>query len=140
MALSRPWSGRVAPPRALARTRGPLEVIRRGYTRADGSTVTGPSLSSLVAEADPAVDAELKTDLDATVAALDELVSAAEGGMAYDMMLAPGNSEGEALITAAVDGLVKQTQAIERAVTALGVSGLAFEGSDSLDNPTAVFQ
>ena len=119
---------------------GIRNVYLGSYTRADGSTVTGPSLSSLVAEADPAVDAELKTDLDATVAALDELVSAAEGGMAYDMMLAPGNSEGEALITAAVDGLVKQTQAIERAVTALGVSGLAFEGSDSLDNPTAVFQ
>lgn len=119
---------------------GIRNVYLGSYTRADGSTVTGPSLSSLVAEADPAVDAELKTDLDATVAALDELVSAAEGGMAYDMMLAPGNSEGEALITAAVDGLVKQTQAIERAVTALGVSGIAFEGSDSLDNPTAVFQ
>ena len=119
---------------------GIRNVYLGSYTRADGSTVTGPSLSELVAEADPAVDAELKTDLDATVAALDELVSAAEGGMAYDMMLAPGNAEGEALITAAVDGLVKQTQAIERAVTALGVSGLAFEGSDSLDNPTAVFQ
>ena len=119
---------------------GIRNVYLGSYTRADGSTVTGPSLSSLVAEADPAVDAELKADLDATVAALDELVSAAEGGMAYDMMLAPGNSEGEALITAAVDGLVKQTQAIERAVTALGVSGIAFEGSDSLDNPTAVFQ
>ena len=119
---------------------GIRNVYLGSYTRIDGSTVTGPSLSELVAEADPAVDAELKTDLDATVAALDELVSAAEGGMAYDMMLAPGNTEGEALITAAVDGLVKQTQAIERAVTALGVSGLAFEGSDSLDNPTAVFQ
>ena len=119
---------------------GIRNVYLGSYTRTDGSTVTGPSLSSLVAAADPAVDAELTADLDATVAALDELVSAAEGGMAYDMMLAPGNAEGEALITAAVDGLVKQTQAIERAVTALGVSGLAFEGSDSLDNPTAVFQ
>ncbi|GGH50012.1 peptidase [Frigidibacter albus] len=119
---------------------GIRNVYLGSYTRVDGSTVTGPSLSSLVAAADPAVDAELKADLDATVARLDELVKAAEGGMAYDMMLAPGNAEGEALITAAVDGLVKQTQAIERAVTVLGVSGLAFEGSDSLDNPTAVFQ
>jgi len=119
---------------------GIRNVYLGSYTRIDGSTVTGPSLSSLVAEADPAVDAEMKADLDATVAALDDLVKAAEDGMAYDMMLAPGNAEGEALITAAVDGLVKQTQAIERAVTALGVSGLAFEGSDSLDNPTAVFQ
>ncbi|AMY67821.1 imelysin family protein [Frigidibacter mobilis] len=119
---------------------GIRNVYLGSYTRIDGSTVSGPSLSALVAAADPAVDAELKTDLDATVAALDELVKAAEGGMAYDMMLAPGNAEGEALITAAVGGLVKQTQAIERAVTALGVSGITFEGSDSLDNPSAVFQ
>lgn len=119
---------------------GIRNVYLGSYTRVDGSTVSGPSLSALVAAADPAVDAELKADLDASVAALDEIVKAAEAGMAYDMMLAPGNAEGEALITAAVDGLVKQTQAIERAVTALGVSGIAFEGSDSLDNPTAVFQ
>ena len=30
--------------------------------------------------------------------------------------------------------------AIERAVTALGLSQIAFEGSDSLDAPDAVFQ
>ncbi|WP_126978314.1 imelysin family protein [Frigidibacter oleivorans] len=119
---------------------GIRNVYLGSYTRTDGSTVSGPSVSELVAEADPAVDAELKAKLDHTVAALQALVDAAEGGMAYDMMLAPGNAEGEALITAAVDGLVDQTSSIERAVTALGVSDIAFEGSDSLDNPTAVFQ
>jgi putative iron-regulated protein len=55
-------------------------------------------------------------------------------------MLAPGNTEGEALITAAIDALVTQTASIDRAVTALGLSQISFEGSDSLDNPGAVFQ
>ena len=110
------------------------------YTRTDGSEVTGPSLSELVAEADPAVDEALKADLDATMTALTELRDTAEAGTAYDQMLAPGNAEGEAIITAAVDALVAQTQEIERAVAALGLNSIEFEGSDSLDNPDAVFE
>nr|WP_232816641.1 imelysin family protein [Paracoccus zhejiangensis] len=110
------------------------------YERVDGSTVRGPSLSELVAAADPAVDTQLKTELDASVAALDGLREAAKGGMAYDQMLAPGNAEGEKLIMAAVDSLITQTRSIERAVTALGLADLSLEGSDSLDNPEAVFQ
>ena len=110
------------------------------YTRVDGTLVSGPSLSGLVAAADPAVDARLKAELDASVAALGAVKTAAEGGLAYDMMLAPGNAEGEALILGAVDALVTQTASIERAVAALGLSKVSFEGSESLDNPGAVFQ
>lgn len=55
-------------------------------------------------------------------------------------MLAAGNAEGEALILAAVGALVAQTASIDRAVTALGLSKVSFEGSDSLDNPGAIFQ
>jgi putative iron-regulated protein len=110
------------------------------YTRIDGSVIEGPSLSDLVAAADPAVDTQLKAELDASVAALGAVKTAAEGGMAYDQMIAPGNPEGEALLTAAIDALVAQTASIDRAVTALGLSKISFEGSDSLDNPNAVFQ
>ncbi len=110
------------------------------YTRTDGTEVTGASLSELVAEKDASVDETLKTDLDATMAALGKLRDTAEAGTAYDQMLAPGNTEGEAIITAAVDALVKQTQGIERAVATLGLNSIEFEGSDSLDNPDAVFQ
>ena len=41
---------------------------------------------------------------------------------------------------AGVNGLIDQTKTIERVVTALGLDGIEFEGSDSLDNPSAVFQ
>ncbi len=110
------------------------------YTRADGTMLSGPSLSELVASADPAVDGQLRGELDASVAALGAIKAAAEGGLAYDQMLAAGNAEGETLIMTAVDALVTQTASIERAVTALGLTGVAFEGSDSLDSPEAVFQ
>ena len=58
----------------------------------------GPSLSDLVAAADPAVDTQLNAELDASVAALGAIKTAAESGLAYDQMLAAGNAEGEALI------------------------------------------
>ena len=63
-----------------------------------------------------------------------------KAGFAYDQMLAPGDKTGEALIMGGVDALVTQTASIERAVTALGLGEVAFEGSDSLDSPDAVFQ
>jgi putative iron-regulated protein len=110
------------------------------YQRADGSVVEGPSLSALVAAADPAVDKRLRAELDAGVAALGAVKAAADGGMSYDMMLDPANEEGKALLQAAIDALVTQTRSIERAVEALKLDGIAFEGSDSLDNPNAVFQ
>jgi putative iron-regulated protein len=109
------------------------------YVRVDGTVVSGPSLSDLMAATDAAVDTQLRAELDASVAALAALKTAAEGGMAYDQMLAVGNAQGEALIMDAVAALVTQTASINRAVTALGV-GASIAGSDSLDNPGAVFQ
>lgn len=119
---------------------GIRNVYIGSYTSADGRVTSGPSLSDMVKAADPAVDAELRGKLDASVAAAQGLVDAGLGGMAYDMMLAPGNKQGEALIMTLVDGLVSQTKSIERAVGLLGLDAVAFEGSDSLDNPDAVFQ
>ena len=119
---------------------GIRNVYLGSYTRPDGSVVSGPSLSELVAAKDGAVDTQLKAELDASVAALQAIKTAAEGGFAYDQMLAAGNKDGEALIMGAVNALVTQTASIERAVTALGLTATGFEGSDSLDNPDAVFQ
>lgn len=110
------------------------------YTRVDGSVLQGPSLADLVAAADPAVDTQLKAELDASVTALKAVKDAGDAGKTYDMLIAPGNAEGEALIMGAVNALVTQTASINRAVTALGLSKVEFEGSQSLDNPNAVFQ
>ncbi|MGB4827202.1 MAG: hypothetical protein WBP18_07985 [Paracoccaceae bacterium] len=82
----------------------------------------------------------LRADLDASVAALHAIDAATEYGLDHDMMLAPGNAQGEALNIGAVDGLVAQAKSIERAVAVPGLSKIAFEGSDSLDAPSAVFQ
>lgn len=119
---------------------GVQNVYLGRYARPDGSAIEGPSLSGLVARADPALDAEMRARLETTMAALGAIKAATETGFAYDMMLERGNADGEALVMAAVNGLIDQTRTIERIVTGLGLDMIAFEGSDSLDNPAAVFQ
>jgi putative iron-regulated protein len=82
----------------------------------------------------------MKTKLDATLAAFEAMKARAEGGEAYDQMIGEGNDEGNAVVQAAVDALVDQTASIERVVKVLELDDIAFEGSDSLDNPGAVFE
>jgi putative iron-regulated protein len=102
--------------------------------------MTGPSLSDLVAAKDAALDAEVKAKLDATLAAMNALAERAEGGEAYDQMIGEGNAEGNAIVQAAIDGLIDQTRSIERVIASLDLGAITLEGSDSLDNPDAVFQ
>jgi putative iron-regulated protein len=120
---------------------GLANVYLGRYERVDGGVVEGASLSDLARAADPALDDEMRARLDATLAAMQAIRDAAESGeMAYDQMLAEDNPKGNAMIQAAVDALLLQTKAIERIVAALDLGPLAFEGSDSLDDPEAVFQ
>lgn len=118
---------------------GIQSVYLGSYTRVDGSVVEGPSLSDLVAATDADLDAEMQMKLSAAVMALGRIKTAAEAGFTYDMMLERGNEAGEALIMGGVNGLIDQTRSIERVVAALGTS-IEIEGSDSLDNPEAVFE
>ncbi len=110
------------------------------YQRTDGSWVTGPSLSDLVLRVDPALDAEMRGRLDATLQALDRIRQRAAAGEAYDQLIAAGNAAGNALVQAAIDALVAQTRSTERVVEVLGLGSITIEGSDSLDDPDAVFQ
>ncbi|WP_171232814.1 imelysin family protein [Ruegeria sp. HKCCA4812] len=118
---------------------GIQNVYLGSYTRIDGTPVSGASLADLVIATDPALDTEMKAKLAATMQALGKIKTTAEAGFAYDQMLERGNEGGEALIMGGVNGLIDQTKTIERIVTALELDGVAFEGSDSLDNPDAVF-
>ncbi len=110
------------------------------YRRTDGTMVIGPSLSDLVAASSADVDGELRKRLDATMAAMGRLVRAAEGGEAYDQMIGAGNEPGNARVQAAIDALTAQTRSIEKVVATLQLTAIGFEGSDSLDDPDAVFQ
>ncbi|EEB85523.1 imelysin family protein [Roseobacter sp. GAI101] len=110
------------------------------YVRIDGTMVSGPSLADMVAETDADLNTEMQAKLSKTMMALGRIKTAAEAGFAYDQMLARGDAGGEALIMGGVDALIDQTRSIERVVTTLGLDQIAFEGSNSLDDPNAVFQ
>ena len=110
------------------------------YEGFSGNPVKVASLKELVEEKDPELAAEVTAKLDATVAAAEKMRERAETVEAYDQMIGEGNDEGNATVQAVVDALVEQTRPIERVVAVLGLESIAFEGSDSLDNPNAVFQ
>lgn len=110
------------------------------YERIDGSVVEGASLAALVTERDQALSDELSGKLDATMDAFGTMKERAETVEAYDQMIGEGNDEGNAVVQAAIDTLIDQTRSIERVIAALDLSGVTIEGSDSLDNPNAVFQ
>ncbi len=97
-------------------------------------------MSDLVKAADASVDTELSAKIDASVAAFEAIAKRAEGGEAYDQQIGEGNAEGNAAVQAGVDALVDQTRSIERAVAALKLDAIEFEGSDSLDAPDKVFE
>ena len=121
--------------------RGIYNIYHGRYERIDGSVVEGPSLSSLVQATAADLDSEMRARLDDTAAAMQRLKDSADSGeMAYDQMLGESNPVGNTLVSAAVEALKSQTRVIERVAVALGVQSLELEGSDSLDNPGAVFQ
>ena len=100
------------------------------YTRVDGSKVSGPSLSSLVAKADAATDATLRADLDATQAKLQVIVDHANKGEHFDQLIAAGNTAGNQVVRDAIAALVKQTGAIEQAAGKLGITDLNPDNAD----------
>jgi len=110
------------------------------YVRIDGTVVEGPSAAALVRAADPAVADALEQHLADTMSAMTAMKERAEGGEAFDQMIAEGNDDGNAVVQASVDALVAQTAVIEAAIVALDLGPLALERSEALDNPEAVFE
>jgi len=110
--------------------KGIRNVYLGEYTRVDGSKLSGPSLSSLVAKADPATDATLKADLEATEAKIQVIVDHALKGEHYDQLIAADNAAGNQIVRDAIASLVKQTGAIEQAAGKLGIDNLNPDTAD----------
>jgi putative iron-regulated protein len=118
---------------------GMIAIYEGSYKRIDGSVVKGASLAELVKAASPDADKGVKDAMANAEAKLRKIKDTADSGkMAYDQMIADGNAEGNKMVQDGIDGLIAQTHAIEKAVDALKIGAVAIEGSDSLDNPSAV--
>ena len=117
---------------------GIQNVYLAHYKRLDGSVVSGPSVSDLVKAKSPETDARVKAAIDKTLSKMTALVERAKTVEAYDQMIGLENTEGNAVVQTAIDALVAQAKEFERAIAALDLKDIKFEGSDSLDHPDKV--
>lgn len=119
---------------------GIMNVYMGSYTKTDGTTVSGASLSDLVKNLNPELDQEVRARLDTTHQAMQALRERASTLETYDQMIAAGNTAGNAVVQHAIDALIAQTRSLERVIVALNLGNVTIEGSDSLDSPSAVFK
>ena len=116
---------------------GMMNLWRARYTRPNGQVVQGASLRDYVVARNAAAARRLDGSMDNTLAKVKVIKDTADSGrMAYDQMIGD-NPAGNKMVQDAVDALVAQTRATEAVVATLGLT-IALEGSDSLDNPSAV--
>jgi putative iron-regulated protein len=104
-------------------------VYRGRYTRVDGSVVQGASLEAMLRANAPVEHAEMSARVESTELAMTALV---EQESPYDVLIAAGNSKGEALINAVVTALIEETNTIEKIINVLDLQNVSIEGSDSL--------
>ena len=108
------------------------------YRRTDGSILSGASVSELVREKSVEIDDRVRNALATTVEKMGELKKRAETIEAYDQMIGEGNADGNAVVEAAIAALIAQTKEFERAIAALDLKAIEFEGSKSLDDPSQI--
>jgi putative iron-regulated protein len=117
---------------------GMTEIWRGRYTRVNGSVVQGASLRDYVTARNAAAAKRLDDRMNEALARMKAIKDTADSGrMAYDQMIGSNNAAGNQLVQDAIDALVAQTRAAEGVVAALSLK-ISLEGSDSLDNPSAV--
>jgi putative iron-regulated protein len=117
---------------------GMTEIWRAHYTRIDGSVVQGASLHDYVNARDAAAAKRLDDRMNDALAKIKIITDTADSGrMAYDQMIGSNNAAGNQIVQNAIDALIAQTRAAEGVVSALSLK-ISLEGSDSLDNPSAV--
>jgi putative iron-regulated protein len=111
---------------------GISNVYFGNYTRVDGKVIKGPSLERLLREQHPGEHAELNARMEETSLAMQALVDAGESGRSYDVLIASGNTEGEAIINRIVTALMEETRSIEKVINVLQLQNVSIEGSSSL--------
>ena len=117
---------------------GIANVWRGRYVRVDGTVIQGPGFRDYAAGKNVAVAKRMDDRVADTLAKMKLIKDTGDSGkMAYDQMIGTGNAAGNKMVQDAIDALIAQTRADEAVVAALGLK-ISLEGSDSLDNPSAV--
>ncbi len=117
---------------------GMTGIWRARYTRANGAVMQGASLRDYTMARNADAARRMDARMDETLAKIKLMKDTADSGrMAYDQMIGSNNAAGNKLVQDSIDALIAQTRADEAVVAALDLK-ISVEGSDSLDNPSAV--
>lgn len=110
---------------------GIYNVFSGSYTRVDGTVVKGASIKDLVAEKDEQAAQQIATQFDQTRDQVHTLVDSAEkNNQHFDQLIAANNKAGNELVESSIQSLVKQTEAIEKAASILGINSLSPDNAD----------
>lgn len=101
------------------------------FTMADGSVKEVVSVYDRLSELDKALADKMLAELDATQKAAAALVSTAEAGQPFDVMIKADNAAGNEVVKALISRLKTQTGTIESVAKVMGVASLNPEASDS---------
>ena len=118
--------------------KGIRNVYMGSYVSSTGERTQGASLSQLVIQTNPALDAKMKSALETTESAMQTMVDEAAKGNTFDVLIGEGNTYGNQVVQTVVDALVAQTKVTEEIIVALRLENVDLEGSDSLDNPNSI--
>ncbi len=117
----------------LFNARGLIGTYFGEYFSLDNNLVAGASIADLMASRDPLLDEEFRTALGLAMARMRLMVEYARDNEAYDLMIAPGNEQGNGLILDAVYSLVDLARVLEKFPPALEIGQIPFRGSVELD-------
>jgi len=110
------------------------------YLNSKSNLFSGPSLSDLVKQAQPDLDAEMKEKLTTTESAMQIMVDQAQKGNTFDVLIGEGNTKGNQIIKDIVVALVDQAKTTEKIILTLALGDIELEGSNSLDDPKSVLE
>ena len=117
----------------LFNARGLIGVYFGEYFTMQDEYIAGASMADILEKNAPELDEEFRVALGFAMARMRLMVEYARDVEAYDLMIAPGNEEGNSLILDAVSSLVDLSRVIEKFPAALGVEKIEFRRSDQLD-------
>ncbi|GAA3717441.1 imelysin family protein [Oceanisphaera sediminis] len=111
--------------------KGIVNLMFGEYQRIDGSILQGPSLLQLVAQQDSDAAKQIGVQMRESEQGVYQLVASAElNNVHFDQLIAADNPAGNQLVLDAIDGLVKQTRAIELAANTIGINNLNPDTAD----------
>ena len=82
---------------------------------------------------------KLKLSFEMSYDKMKYMFDKAESGMSYDMMLDKKNNEGKKILDDVVASLRLFSSELQNSASAIKINNLAFDGSDSLDNPAKIY-